>query len=410
MNKNTFLYLLSKSCLLRPKSNFPIKEMISVTKQNVVNLENYSSNILMINYESSQFFFRECRKRYKTKQHIFLLINDFFERHSDFEKLKVLIQSELFNNRKFKKFLCMGLKNDVNSNISQYIKSGNPSILGLNIELEDNQKRVFKEFVFFMCNEIAAYKLNSGVKIGLFQTYNASRSICTKLIADLLNLSYLVPKTIFVELKFEEKKCLGSLMERAPGQSVVKIPPDDRKRIVSAQLYHCLCNLNFLDSICYEKDHRPNNYLVELDDNGVATGVCAFDNDAPLTFFPSSNPSFSSYMGCSGIIARDGTINRPYMDISLATRISNISFKDVKKTCSNYLNSFQIRAIFKRISKLKKSIELTQKNRPSFLVEDADWNIEMLSEDLSGKYGKTYLSSFLNDCFYEKGFLDRDII
>lgn len=59
------------------------------------------------------------------------------------------------------------------------------------------------------------------------------------------------------------------------------------RSIISQKGFPFLCCqlsiLNFLDALCYEKDHRPDNYNIEyVGENPV---IHVFDNDSSLAFF-----------------------------------------------------------------------------------------------------------------------------
>ena len=135
---------------------------------------------------------------------------------------------------------------------------------------------------------------------------------------------------------------LGIATEPAPG-----VNPDSMKGTIyiSPGFQRDTLIMNMLDVLCFQKDHRPNNYFCVLDGLGRVSGLFVFDNDCPSTFFPSPSIRFQSYVKCSPFVTREGYINRPFLD---------------KATAGCFMG----------------------------LCE------EQLNEALSGKYGSTYLKYF----------------
>jgi len=146
-----------------------------------------------------------------------------------------------------------------------------------------------------------------------------------------------------------------------------------------------------LDVICYELDHKPDNYKLIKDSNGFYSSICSFDNDSPKSLFPSFSASTSSYFGSSPIIDNNGRFNRPYLDYNLSQKIIDIKSDEVKKRLSPYLNSIQVMAVWKRMSKVRNAIiRLSNDSNKAFIKKE--WNPIMMQEELSGNYGETYLS------------------
>ena len=150
-------------------------------------------------------------------------------------------------------------------------------------------------------------------------------------------------------------------------------------------------NLNFLDALCYEKDHRPGNYTVVMSGN-KAESICAFDNDSPMSF-GLGNASFESYMNCSPYILRD-SLNRPYIDEKVVKILSANNSDKLCQATKDLLNPVQIMALKRRFRALQKAVSIL---RPHTALSDEEWNDETVREELGGAYGKTYLGLFTED-------------
>lgn len=68
-----------------------------------------------------------------------------------------------------------------------------------------------------------------------------------------------------------KKNKVGTFMLEAKGISPVSLTKKQRKKVAPSFQRNC-SDLNILDAICYEKDHRPGNYNVLIDKDGLITG------------------------------------------------------------------------------------------------------------------------------------------
>lgn len=245
----------------------------------------------------------------------------------------------------------------------------------------------------FVSQEMAYWR--SHKKGGKFQTMNAGKMMAEEAIASLLGVERLLTKTHFCKVQVGDgEELIGTMMSDAGGVDV-RFIKDTYKEVVTPQLVCDLNNLNILDAICHEKDHRPGNYHLILDEDGKAVSLCAFDNDSPWAFFPYGRLSFKSYERSSSIVKQD-MINRPCVDAALANRVMSLDKKSFENKLSPYLNNCQIRACWKRIQDLQVVLE---KSRSAFRQKD-EWDESIVKEEISGKYGKTYLLILFN--LYEK--------
>lgn len=348
-------------------------------------------------------YFRECRKHEKVDIYLQKAASEFFNEilpampnmtsvwgggKSDYQ----VIVDLLGNKKTIERFLKMGSSDDMNSPLMRFHKKGEYCQLGLETIQGAYDDYLIHTFVWYMRSHVDAYKSSKFGVRNKWQTYYASRGIATYQFSRLLKLEGMIPETRYVNLEVENGRSrFGSFMDVAEGIHYDNYCKSDASHIITPALQRRLLMLNLLDCLTYEKDHRLNNYNVVIDKEGYATGVCAYDNDSPLVFFFSPSPSFTTYAGCSPIIS-NGKINRPYMDRDLAERILCISSKDIHQCLSPYCNSLQLWALCKRMKAVQSAIIKTVETRPDFLLEEGQWNSKTIQEELSGKYGKTYLS------------------
>lgn len=227
------------------------------------------------------------------------------------------------------------------------------------------------------------------------QTFSANRIMGTETIARLLSIENLTPHTQFVNLCVDNlPPMFGTLMEFSKGVYPLKLGEELKTRIKPSVQRH-LVNLNVLDSICYEKDHRPGNYNIIQDNNGDVVDICAFDNDCQWTFFPSFTPNFKSYAGSSHLI-KGKLFNRPFLDRKLFDRIENLTRSNLYDSLESYLNVLQIEACWWRIQKIRNSLKRALTIGRLRLLDDEEWNEDTMKDELNGKYGNTYLCILYN--------------
>ncbi len=285
----------------------------------------------------------------------------------------------------------MGSSADMSSPLMRFHKKGEYYQLGLETIRGIFDDDLVHTFVWYMRSHIDAYNsARYGVR-DKWQTYSASRGVATYQFSKLLKLEGLIPKTRYVNLEVENGRSrFGSFMDVAEGIHFDDYCNSNITHIITPALQRGLVMLNLLDCLTYEKDHRLNNYNVVTDNDGFATGVCAYDNDSPLCFFISPSPSFTTYAGCSPIIS-NGLINRPFMDRELAERILAIRPKEIRQCLEPYCNKLQIWAVGKRMKAVQAAMKKTIETRPGFLLNESGWNSDTILDELSGKWGKTYL-------------------
>ena len=222
-------------------------------------------------------------------------------------------------------------------------------------------------------------------------TYNANRIMATEKMAELLGLYNMVPHSRFVYMKIEGVPSqFGILMEFAQGIYPLRLG-EGLKDVITPLLQRSLNNLNVIDMICNDKDHRPGNYFLVLNEKGLAVDICAFDNDSPWCFFPFFSLKFSSYLGSSSLVKRNKYM-RPFIDIKVLEKIQCITRKKIIVLLSPFMNRLQVLACWFRIKGLRRFINKSVKNGDLKPLREGEWSEKTMQYELSGKFGKTYLT------------------
>ena len=259
-------------------------------------------------------------------------------------------------------------------------------------------------FLKYMRGEISTHRRNCFTKNNQYENFHSSRQIATKRLADCLGVSELIPDISYCELDIEGYKLFGTLMKDAGGGTTNNLMHNS-EITYEKTFFKEISNLEYFDSICYQPDHRKDNYSVKLH-NRTAKGICAFDNDCPRTFGVNCNLLSKTYVNCVSVARKKGGqqyISRPYIDSDFYNKVFSVTKKELKSVLGNYLNSLQLFALWCRIKKFKKAANLTVTNDKNFLIDfgsvkniayDKSENmlhIDNLSYDMN-VYGRTYLS------------------
>lgn len=282
-------------------------------------------------------------------------------------------------------------------NISRYFHEGDAEIIGLEQQTTNFEIEKQKFFVNYAWSEFYTYKLNCGIKVNQPQIYNSVRAISYFKMAKLLGLERLVPNTHFIKAVFNQDIKIGVYMESAKGIPFLEIMNRKRAELFQPILQKELLDLNLLDVICFEKDHRPDNYNVLFDQDEKVYSISVFDNDSPMSFFTSSNIYFETYDGCSQLIKKNGNINRPFLSEYTCYKILQLNVELLKSTFDGLLTKLQIKYLIKRVAKLQKAIKTSLERNACVLLKDDDWNEFTVEKELNGNYGLTYLGLFASD-------------
>lgn len=387
--------LLPMACktFLAPKSfsKYPSDaRKIFCRKEEMALLKNTSNNVFVINKGEEKLYFRECKKHKEIHEYVKDEIDFYYSWIcEDVFGDKEFIEKALSEESNFKKFVNMGMTNDKYSGAYNFCMGNGGEYIGIKCDTPEREKRLI-DFVQFIWGDLFSYVLNSGIKKDCCQIYNAVRSIAAYRASEFFE-EKLVPKTEFAVIETEDSvQLFGTVMEEAPGTCFENADFELRKSVCSPNLQKELIKLNLLDAICLEKDHRPGNYNVETED-GKAVSVFAFDNDSPKSF-GIGGISFGTYIGCSPFF-KNNSVNRPFVDKKFAKKIISADEKEICRNLEDVLNVFQRYSLECRIRKIKKILSDLPEEK---FISDDQWNKETMEEELSGKYGETYLSKFLN--------------
>lgn len=238
------------------------------------------------------------------------------------------------------------------------------------------------------------------------QSFNASKSLATKRIADLLGIGYLIPEIELVKLVFPDgNEKIGTLMSAVNGIAPKKMLYAEKQKITPKFQRDCN-SLNVLDAICHERDHRPGNYFVRLNSNGEVDSLEAFDNDAPMTFSLTGNINLVTYWGSSPLLLSDGALNLVHVDKKLAQKILKLKDEEIVNSLKLILSKIQVWFVCKRIHKMQKAIKHTMQKSADFFISDTEWNEKTIKEELSSDTINSYLKIFCMSSRKEKNYDD----
>lgn len=369
--------------------------------ENIIN----SSVIVKCTNESEIKYFRESRRHLKLRQQVLTAVRDYFRhicKHPQRQEIEKFILEDLKLDDNYKKIIHMvgifdyHLMDILSGAYCDYDAVGLPCFHKI------EAKEEFIPFIQYINCIISGQKINQYLKLGELENNNANKQLATYELSKCFGLLGLIPAVVVCKFVRGKEERIGTLMDDAGGEPPSAIVPADRKNWDKRLFLRDITNLEYFDAICYQLDHRLDNYHVIRDDEGRIAKVVAFDNDASRTFFVRSKLPKSTYAGACCIVGKGGYIKRPYMDIRLAKRILEIDKKSVCDSVGQYLSCFQLNALWKRICILKKGIKATQKMDDTFLVED--WSNVDMDKALAQRYGSTYLSLYL----YDTVMLDRE--
>ena len=390
-------------CLFMAKRNYIEKEARTdfipeeYKKKHIAN----SSIITMYKKEGCTLFFRECRKHISLKQYVFMCIEDYFDNICEYENkdlLKENIIAEISRKENYRKLV--NITNVFNKHLLE-ILSGNYcdyASVGLECFSEVENNKVFIDFIKYISCVIISHDTNGYLRRGMYENFSANKQLATYKLSHLFGISDMIPKVWVCSFKEDGRTRVGTMMDKADGTSPAEIYPNERENYDKKTFLKDITNLEYFDAVCYQLDHRLDNYYVTRDENKKIKNVLAFDNDAVRTFFISGSVPKVNYAETTSVLADDGTIKRPYMDKDFADKILSVKVSDVKKCVGNHLSFLQMRGLVKRIKKLQNAVKKTVIQREDFLV--SDWESVSPENELLSKWGKTYFSLYVNDTLF----------
>ncbi len=384
---------------------------LSISHADMVYFYLSTNPIIYIERGTEHYYFRECMKVLPKKEYVlqgverfFLFINDNdYKRMGFVQKLPIQTNFAASLIESFKKYIS-GLcsqEHFINSmlNVDKAMKRMNYSIwsdaekisadsiqkLGLT-DFEEKYLDITICFLWQMRSYAGMRRNMYYVRDNEHSYFAAVRMMATKVIAEEMQLQDVVVCPQWCHLKVDDIELYGVLCNSADGIRAL-----DEKISPSVKLQQKLTELHILDLICFQQDHGPNNYNICYSDNSVS--VCAFDNDNPNTFFPIGRIDLC-LAGCNSVFNKKGRMNRTYFSYELAEKIIQTDEKELCIRMKPFLNFVQRYFVILRLRKMKECVK--KAGTGNALIRESEWTEEYLTEELTGKYGETYLTKLLN--------------
>jgi len=371
-----------------------------------IRLVSCSNVVFKIELSDRTCYFTECRMHMSLKKYIRGLINVYFDAvkpslFSSHDKACLLRSIHGFKN--YRSFLCAVKQSG--SNYIQHLQNNQSSNFEVNSANPDGQQlQRLKDFVdLYLRPHLAQYYSHRFTLYGKYQTSKTNKIVATQEIAKLINAHELIPYCEYVKLKIKDSPqytLLGVFMEEAKGICAMDMHPDLRCQKLTGKFQRSLCRLDFLDVLCHDMDHSPNNYNVYFDKDGMLEGVHVFDNNDSSAFSLRRSINFISYKNCAKITFDNGIINRPIIDNEIVEQIMGLSRSAVYRCLSAYLSPAAVKYTWDRVLRLQQAISLTKQYEPKRFLEASMFGKVSLERELNNSKVKTYLIAFLTDCKY----------
>ena len=392
------IWYLNGRFLSNPKAQ-PVTDIIVDCRDATFRFYSDTPNtIIYYNNSRRSGFFRECRRHVTPREYVSHLLDDYcmYVYNNQYSsECRYILDEKLKDRVHFFKFFNMGAGTSKYTRISRFRTTHNPKFIGIEKPYPQWFEDQLLKLVQYIWGPLDEYKYNSFLQYGDYNVYNANRSIVTKRIADIFNMNEIILGTEYIWLLIDNKRRLGVSIDVSPGMD-----PNNIKNLISTSsltgnFQRNLIMLNLLDIICVQKDHRPGNYFISINNDNMIDSLTAFDNDCPTTLFPFFGIRFSGYSGETPIIDKNGLINRPFLPRPVVDKILKINPTQVIERIRDNISNVQLEALLYRISLLKKSITRSLGLCLCKLLDDNEWNNETIQIELSSKYGQTYLCKFV---------------
>ena len=373
------------------------------TKKHIAN----TTIITVFEKEADVRYFRECRRHSALKQYVLTAIDDYFDTVSAFPQaaqLKKAVLEDLQAPKNYKQLIRIG--GVFNRHLMQILCGvyADYASVGLPCFSKFDAQEEFISFIKYISGIVISQKTNAYLRNGAHENYSANKQLATYRLAGILGVEKLITPVQVCSFTDGDTQKVGTMMEKAPGYPPSELEPAARTNLDTASFFRDITNLEYLDALCYQLDHRLDNYYVVEDDTGRIAHVVAFDNDAARTFFVSGKLPKGTYAGCSGVLTKEGGVARPYMDEAFANALLSCRKADVFAHVGTLMSGWQRNCLWKRIKALQKAVKKTAANDSGFLVKD--WKNVDLQKMQDARYGCTYYSLYLTDTLM----LDRKIL
>ena len=362
---------------------FEIEEIITCSEAQVKYMPRRVSHIIYYNNGIKSGYFREARLHEDKLKYIRRLVHEYFnyithDAHAkDAEEYLISILKNEDIVRKFFDF--------------ELIAAHDISFLCMGSRMPEWLCKLLDDFIKFSEFPIYSYNMNKRLPIGQYQVYMSSKSKATEIVAKLLNIKDMIPTTKYVCLDIDGVIRLGVSVASVEGGilaiAIKVLPGFQRDSLI----------LNILDVICFQRDHTFRNYFIKLDEYKRVYGISSFDNDVPATFLavPSINAAPYFVRGYS-FVTHSGYIMRPFLDKDTTCRLLDIPISTIREALNGCLSEIEVYMLCLRVKRLKRLISKTLKAQKVTLLKQEDFSRSTMQEELSGKYGNTYLKLFVD--------------
>lgn len=354
------------------------------------------NTIIKFNSLQGEGYFRECRKHFIPKLFLKELFGDYcqyvFVNENSEECLKIL-NSFLDKTRGWRLFYKMGEGTARFSRITRFRSSKDYHVIGFRDGLPSWFYDQLLQLVQFAWGPIIEHRYCHNLEDGCYQTFNSSKSIVSKLVADYFTVGELIPRTYYARLEFDGKQRVGVVVESAvgadPGLFERRLAPQE----IAPPLQKSLLSLWVLDQVCYQKDHRPGNYFVGRSDSRYSS-VSAFDNDCPTTLFPTASVLFTTYTGIRPMFDKRGSCRVPYLSKQLYEAFEKLKVEDLQYLVANVCSRMEITMLCRRAFSLRNKLIKNVANEKLKLLSDGEWSVDTMQEELCLS-SDTYFSFFI---------------
>lgn len=363
--------------------------VISCNQKQVKFFANTPNTIIYFKTEECEGYFRECRIHRDEFSFIEELVKDYCTYIVEGHNRDVLyseIVDYMKNKNGYKAFFNMGDGTNPYSPINEFRRKHNPAFIGFDENISQLLRDNLLSLVQFAWGPLAEYQYCSNQKNGLPHLFNSTKTIVTKIVADAIGAESIIPDTYYAKMILDGKERVGVVVGVAEGV----VPKKGNNYAISGILQRDLMSLNILDTIVYQKDHRPGNYFVKLNSEKEMIGVSAFDNDAPSTMQPVLNPKMRTYLGCTPLVS-DHSYNRPYVPKRVYKKIKGLSTRRLRGLVLPFCSKVEALALCIRYKRLRQSLIKAVDEGSTKCLSDEQWDINSISQEIKTKSVYSYL-------------------
>lgn len=362
-----------------------------------------TSNILSYSYQGKKYFFKECRRHTEFKLYVADTVADYFNlicKYNAKDKIRNIIECDTNKTHNLKRLRKINEFCYRDYSVNNFYDGWDTSRIGFpglfstyvqgkDMEVIEFMNCYFVEFLKYIRNEIYNFDANRYVCNDDYQLFLSSNSIATKKLAELLKIGNLITNVRYVRLIIDGKtEKIGIVTEEAKDICPLHLPMLKKTKI-SPNFQRRLLILHIFDTLCFQRDHKQENYYVKLSDEEIVDDLEAFDNDSPMAFSPLPMVEVMTSMRCSPIIM-NGKYNRPFVCESFVRTLLEINEKKIIDVLKEDFSWMQIYMLILRLKKLQDAI------RNANSISEDEWDETTIAEELSGKYGNTYLNHYMN--------------